>query len=499
VISRPAHLRGGPGSAAVAAGSHAAADAAASVLGGGGNAVDAAISAAFAATVAEPGLSSLGGGGFLLVRDPEGRTEVLDFFVAVPGRGAPRAGAAPEADEVVVRFPDATQTFRVGAASVAVPGLLDGLVQAHERWGTLPLAACTGPAESLARNGVALDPAQADVLALLDAVMAHTPESRAVFTEDGHPLAAGRRLRNPDLAEVLRRVGAGDLRGWRDAPLTEPLLEALRGSSLLGDADLDAYRVHHRLPVVAELESVHGPVVLRTNTEPSFGGAIVAEALAAWVGTDRSLSALPARVRAATFEVKARRAPGLNAVRGTTHVSVVDGQGWTASLTASNGSCAGVVAPATGIQLNNMMGEDDLHPEGHRAAIPGERLGSMMAPSVLELPGAVVAFGSGGSERIRSALSWVAARLLLGESLNDAVAAPRLHLDDAGVLHAEPSLPQELIDQAREWAGGGCQVNLWTRPDLFFGGVNAVLRAADGAVEAVADARRGGAVRIVPA
>jgi gamma-glutamyltranspeptidase/glutathione hydrolase len=111
----------------------------------------------------------------------------------------------------------------------------------------------------------------------------------------------------------------------------------------------------------------------------------------------------------------------------------------------------------------------------------------------------VVAFGSGGSERIRSALSWVAARLLLGESLNDAVAAPRLHLDDAGVLHAEPSLPQELIDQAREWAGGGCQVNLWTRPDLFFGGVNAVLRAADGAVEAVADARRGGAVRIVPA
>jgi gamma-glutamyltranspeptidase/glutathione hydrolase len=123
----------------------------------------------------------------------------------------------------------------------------------------------------------------------------------------------------------------------------------------------------------------------------------------------------------------------------------------------------------------------------------------MMAPSMLTLGGGIVAFGSGGSERIRSALSTVAARLLDGETLHDAVAAPRAHLDDDGVLHVEPSLPVEWRDRAREGAGPGCRINAWARPDLFFGGVNAVQRYDDGRVEAVADARRGGAVRVVPA
>lgn len=115
--------------AAISCGSAATAQAGAEVLRAGGNAVDAVIAAAFASTVAEPGVSSLGGGGFLLVRQASGACVLLDFFTSVP------SGPRGPVETVTVRYAGTTQDFHVGPQTVAVPGCLDGFLGAHARWG----------------------------------------------------------------------------------------------------------------------------------------------------------------------------------------------------------------------------------------------------------------------------------------------------------------------------------------------------------------------------
>jgi gamma-glutamyltranspeptidase / glutathione hydrolase len=165
-------------------------------------------------------------------------------------------------------------------------------------------------------------------------------------------------------------------------------------------------------------------------------------------------------------------------------------------MTTSNGSCAGVVVPGWGVGLNNMLGEEDLNPAGFHALPPGRRMGSMMAPTIVEeADGGVVALGSGGSERIRSALLAVLVRLLdLGEPLPAAVAAARMHPDGDHSIQVEPGLPGDVLAALR--ATG--TVHAWDVTDLYFGGVHAVRRSPDGSVLAVGDHRRGGAVAVVP-
>ena len=126
---------------AIAAGHPLSARAGADVLAAGGGAVDALVAAACAAFVAEGPLTGPAGGGFLLHRAAGGATVVLDCFFAVPSR------PAAEMEEVVIDFEDAsTQTFHVGPESVAVPGLLAGLAEAHRRWGRLPWPELVRPA-----------------------------------------------------------------------------------------------------------------------------------------------------------------------------------------------------------------------------------------------------------------------------------------------------------------------------------------------------------------
>ncbi len=158
-------------------------------------------------------------------------------------------------------------------------------------------------------------------------------------------------------------------------------------------------------------------------------------------------------------------------------------------MTTSNGEGSGWIIPGTGVLANNMLGEDDLHPLGFHRAAPGERVASMMAPSVVVGPdGAVeLAAGSGGSKRIRTALTQVISGVVdHRRPLDEAVHAPRLHWDGE-VLQVEPGWDEEALAVLRErWP-----VNVWSRPDLFFGGVHAVVPGR----EAVGDPRRGATPR----
>lgn len=473
---------------AIAAGHPLTAEAGARVLREGGNAVDACVAAAAVSWVCESPLTGPGGGGFLLVHEAaRGRTHLLDFFVAVP-----RATAEGPLLELEVDFDgDTRQRFRTGAAAVGVPGTALGLEEAHRRFGTLPWAGLVAPAARLAREGVVLTPAQAYLHRILDGLLRHSPEGDAMYGP-GRAAAAGERFALPDLAGTLERIAAEGAAVLYRGELGERIVAHVRaGGGGLSLDDLAAYRVVHRRPLTAEFRGHE----LRTNPPPSSGGLLVALGL-------RSLGERPPgprEVAAAMEAQEAVRGPGFvralhrggaakRVLAGTTHISVVDGRGDAASLSASLGSGSGVVVPGTGIHLNNMLGEADLT----ERARPGERLTSMMAPSVVLRGGRPrLVLGSAGSARLRGAILQVTVNVVArGLGVEEAVEAPRLHVED-GVAHCEDPAVADLLERA------GYPVVRFRRRNLFFGGVSAVEVRADGSLAAAGDPRRGGAGVVV--
>ncbi|RZS86880.1 gamma-glutamyltransferase [Motilibacter rhizosphaerae] len=465
--------------AGVAAGNADTVRTAVEVLRAGGTAVDAVVAAGFAAAVSEPTLTGLGGGGFLLVDRPGNEPVVLDFFVSSPGQGAE---VEPHMVPVTLHFEDADQEFHVGWGSVAVPGCLDGYIAAHARWGRLPLSDVVAPARRLGLEGSVLDGIQAGLLVLLREVLTLSAEGRELYGPGGNLLQQGEIQRNEAYAALLSSVAAGEVRSLASDALVEA---AAAGGGVLTRADLASYAVVERAP----LRFTHAAGEVLTNPPPSVGGSRVLAALQRVSGggtaADWAQSLTSALVHASGVP-----APAPQVRRGTTHISVVDAEGTAAAMTTSLGSCSGVFVPGTGVQLNNMMGELDLHPDGLHALAPGTRIGSMTAPTVVRAPdGTVTALGTGGSERIRSTMTCVLSRLLdRGSELEQAVRAPRVHWDGER-LQVEPGLPEEPL---RAYA-----VNRWSRPDLYFGGVHAVRRSPDGTVTAVGDDRRGGVAAVI--
>jgi gamma-glutamyltranspeptidase/glutathione hydrolase len=184
----------------------------------------------------------------------------------------------------------------------------------------------------------------------------------------------------------------------------------------------------------------------------------------------------------------------LGPLGSTTHIAVLDADGWACSVTCSNGSCSGVVVPGTGMHLNNMLGEQDLNPLGFHRHPPGRRLPSMMAPTAVLRDGrAELVVGSAGSNRIRSAILQTIIRVVdEGMLAPDAVEAPRVHFED-GVVYVEPGVDTETLEQA------GRTIARFRRRNLFFGGVQAAERDANGQFWGGGDPRRGGAAAVVSA
>ena len=165
-------------------------------------------------------------------------------------------------------------------------------------------------------------------------------------------------------------------------------------------------------------------------------------------------------------------------VPSTTHISVVDADGNAASLSASTGCGSGFFVPGTGIQLNNMLGEPDLNPPG-RSARPGERLTSMMAPSVvLEGGRPRLVVGSAGSIRLRAAILQIVVNVVdHGLSAGEAIEAPRVHLEQ-DVLQLEGGTDPVAADLLEEQ---GYDVTRWAAGNLYFGGAAAVVGRNGGA------------------
>jgi gamma-glutamyltranspeptidase/glutathione hydrolase len=469
----------------VAAGHPATVEAAAVVLRSGGNAFDGVVAAGFAAAVAEPLLTGLGGGGFMLAREADGTTQVDDFFVDTPGRGL---GATPEPHfvPVTIQFPGSTQEFNVGRGSAAVPGALAGYLQIHERMGRLPLGDVVAPAVRLAREGLVLDRFQASVIELLWPILALSEEGSRWYGTEGRPRVVGDRISNPDLGEFMEAVASHTSAGFYSGPLADRVAaDMAAGDGLITAADLDAYEVIARPPLAIEYRDR----TVLTNPTPAFGGALVALGLQL-MGELPSDASIAERARQLVRLEEIRDAgqvlDRLRSSGGTTHVSVADVDGNVAATTTSNGENSGYVVPGTGVMLNNMLGEDDLHPNGFHASPPGERVSSMMSPTLVLRDDRVEAvLGSGGSKRIRSALiQSIVALVDDGAAVDEAIERPRLHWDGE-VVQIEPGFdPEALIALAEEWT-----VNEWSEKNMYFGGPHVVRPGID----AAGDSRRGGA------
>lgn len=490
---RPRVVRGAK--VAVASASAEASDAGLEAWEAGGNVVDAAIAVTFAVSVARPQSTGLGGGGFFLVRDAaSGEVEALD------GREVAPAKASRE------DYPDARASLD-GPRAVAVPGLVPTALDLHRRRGKLPLARVLAPAIRLAREGVRVSEGLAWACSQRREILARDPAAAAIFLPGGVPLAAGSLLRQPDLARVLERIVEKGAAAFREGSIPEAIAKATGGRVAV--SDLAAYEPRRREP----LRGTYRGRTIVTFPLPSSGGVVLLETLnmLSLAPADESAASRAHRLveaqrrayrdRAAslgdTEEAVARArtlvSPGYGKALAakidmdratpskdlppgpagkpepdhTTHFTVVDAEGnAVASTQTVNGSLgAGLVAPGTGIVLNNEVDDFTTRPgepnlfglvQGEANAVaPGKRPLSSMTPTfVLEGDSLVAALGSpGGSRIITAVLGTLLAWIDGGLTPEAAVAAPRIHhqwLPDEALL--EPGV-QEDVARALEKRG----------------------------------------------
>ena len=256
----------------VAAGHALTAAAAEDVLRAGGNAYDALIAALATSFVAEPVLSSPGGGGFLLAAPAGERPRVYDFFVQTP-RGRRPAGEV-EFHPVMADFGAAQQEFHIGRGTAATPGMMRGLAEIHADLATVPLRELVAPACRLAIEGVTVSEYQAYLFGVTEAIFGASEACRSIFGSAGTPgklVQAGERLANPMLADALEAIAIEGADLFYRGEIAASLVSDMAADGHLAAADLAGYRVEKRAPLSIDYRGVR----ILTNPPPSSGGTLV--------------------------------------------------------------------------------------------------------------------------------------------------------------------------------------------------------------------------------
>lgn len=499
------------GQSVVAAGHELTASAAAEMLEEGGNAFDAALAGMFVTFVAEAVFASPGGGGFLMARRAGRNTcDLFDFFTETPRKR--RSENKVEFFPIYADFGPAKQEFHIGLGSAATPGAVPGIFAVHEALGSLPMRRLVEPAVRAARGGFPLTEFQAYLFTVIAPILTASEGVAKIFAPGGKLMQAGETFRNEGLAETLEWLAEDGARLFLDGDVGKAIVaqSESQGGHLTHD-DLKHYRVELREPLCWR----HKGAQVALNPPPAASGALIAFGLAYLQALTERGGAIDAatlrKTMEATNEARATHGEGLaaqlaggvlgrelreaqahpQAYRGTTHISVIDAEGNAAAVSLSNGEGDGYIVANFGFMLNNMLGEEDLTAGGLHAWREATRMSSMMAPTtILQPDGTVTAMGTGGSNRIRTAILQVAVNLLdRGMSLQDAVEAPRLHVEKCGTVSFEPGLPE--ATQA-EFLKLEAKAHPWPARNLFFGGVHAARRSGNGSVEGAGDPRRQG-------
>jgi gamma-glutamyltranspeptidase/glutathione hydrolase len=489
---------------------HLASDAGLETLRAGGNAVDAAVATGFALAVVHPAAGNLGGGGFLLLRDHNGKTTFIDF----------REKAPLQASETM--YQDASgnvipNSSLLGYRSIATPGSVAGLVYAERKYGKLGLRRVIAPAIRLASEGFQLTAEEARELS--DPDLARFPDSKRIFQRDGQLYKEGETFRQPELARTLRRIAANPEDFYHGKMAHELVADLRKGDALLTLDDLAGYTVVERVPIVG---SFHGYTVI-SAPPPSSGGIVLLSTLNILEGDDLAklgdrspasihliveafhraymdradylgdpdYNAIPAAeltsknyaaawrasiaLNAATPSATLRRPEGFlppapktagrrSESPDTTHYSVVDSQGNAVAVTTTLNNSFGshVTSGTLGFLLNDEMddftvklGTPNMYGliQGPANAIaPGKRPLSAMTPTIVLENGKLrYVLGSPGGARIISTVANIfLSASQSGLNIQQAVDAPRFHhqyLPDK--LFLEPGFPPATLDALR--------------------------------------------------
>jgi len=474
----------------IAAGHEATAKAAAHILREGGNAYDAAIAAFFASFIAEPCMSSAGGGAFANILTAKGERLLLDFFCQTPQHKRPIREV--EFMPMVVDFGETTETFHIGMGSIAVPGMIAGLYYIHERFGTVPMSVLVQPALDLARKGVRMNGFQFFDISVLKPIMTKAAESKAIFYPDGQPLAVGETLRMPQMADYLEYLVKEGKREFYEGEFAKQLIaDSQARGGFLTQQDMLEYKVIERQPLIIPYRNKK----ILTNPLPSTGGTLLGlfmRDLAKSFQQDYEAFSRQhvqnlQRIVGEVFRLE-RTVNNLTKKWGSTsHFNIVDKAGNTINSTMSNGEGCGYMVPNTNIMLNNMLGEASLLPNGFHSWQPNTRLSSMMTPTIItdERGQFEIATGSGGASRIPAAIAQLLHYLVdFDLDLQEAVHASRLHNE-----HSELNLEPAFV--GKHLPNKDLSVVNWKKTSMFFGGVHTIQRKGNH-FKAVADDRREG-------
>jgi gamma-glutamyltranspeptidase/glutathione hydrolase len=489
----------------VATESPAAAQVGRDVLEHGGNAADAAAATVFAINVARPQSCGIGGGGFLVYREANGRTDSIDFREAAP--------AAFTSDTLVP--PGLHKTF-TGHLTVGVPGTLSGLDLLLHRYGTRSLAQSIAPAASLARRGVPVEQSLSDSMAANADRLKLFPAAAAQFLQNGQPYPAGSILRQPDLARSLELIARQGPRAFYGGEIAQRIVDDMHnGASQPGDAhklelsDLKAYRAKSRRPLVG---SYRGRTIVSVPP-PSSGGTTLLEMLnilsgydlagfgassadelhfvaeaqkLAWADRNKYVAdpdfvdvptaglispsygaqrrSLIDPAHAQTYQPgdppnSPSRSHGAgaspadsNPQASTTHVSIIDARGNSIALTCTIEQEFGsaVVAPGTGFLLNNEL-TDFGDPGTANEPGPYKRPRSSIAPTIVvqgRTPILVVG-GAGGARIIMGVVDSVLNVVDFGYDIAHAVDAERSD-DPTGTMTIEDArIDASVLDELR--------------------------------------------------
>jgi gamma-glutamyltranspeptidase/glutathione hydrolase len=461
--------------AIVASNNRLAAEVGAQVMKQGGNAVDGAVATGFALAVAYPEAGNLGGGGYMVIRMADGRTDAIDYRETAP--------LAATRDMYVGANGKLTGESLIGPKASGVPGSVAGMLEAQRKYGALPLAKVMAPAIRLAAEGFIVDSAFFSSLSQ-GRYRISGFAGKTVFLPDGAPPAIGSRLVQPRLAATLTAIATSGSRAFYRGPIADSIVaEMQRSGGLITKQDLARYQPLWRQPI----RSTYRGYTLISMPPSSSGGTTIAEMMnileaygpIAPFGSAERIHALasasqrafidrnsklgdPAFVKVplATLTSKAyakaiartisrdhadpttRVASGLREGNETTHYSVVDGLGNAVATTTTLNDLygSGVYVGGAGFFLNDEMDDFTSQPgtpnmygliQGASNAIaPGKRMLSAMSPTIVLDPrgNLLLVTGARGGPRIISATSQIILNVIDHRmSLADAMSAPRIH------------------------------------------------------------------------
>ncbi|MCL4138368.1 UNVERIFIED_CONTAM: hypothetical protein GTU68_042467, partial [Idotea baltica] len=258
----------------IAAGHKATAQAGQRILSLGGNAFDAAVAAAFVSFIAEPSLTSLGGGGFMTAFDKYGKSLVYDFFVQTP-----QIRRKIEEIEFIlsqINFGTTVQEQYIGRGAVAVPGCPAGLFHIHEQLGQLPLHEILAPAIELGREGLEVTPYQSYTISILEPILLYSEASKTVFAIGDRLIKEGEWMKRPQFADTLEYLGKEGVRDFYEGDIAKLFIGEQESYGSLTMEDLKNYQVRERTPVKYNYRD-H---TFLTNSPPSAGGSMISYGLA---------------------------------------------------------------------------------------------------------------------------------------------------------------------------------------------------------------------------